>query len=139
MKKVEELIELGIDKGILERLNEKYQNDILEIGKEIEKITLEEEKREVKDSIGGYLELMKLDLSNDYNIIRDKDRVKLIDKYIESVTINRKGKESYSLLLNLYLKDIGKYESEKIEISERGIFYILKIKSSLLWKIILCL
>ena len=130
MKKVEELIELGIDKGILERLNEKYKNDILEIGKEIEKITLEEEKREVKDSIGGYLELMKLDLSNDYNIIRDKDRVKLIDKYIESVTINRKGKESYSLLLNLYLKDIGKYESEKIEISERGIFYILKIKTT---------
>jgi hypothetical protein len=73
---------------------------------------------------------MKLDLSNDYNIIRDKDRVKLIDKYIESVTINRKGKESYSLLLNLYLKDIGKYESEKIEISERGMFYILKIKTT---------
>jgi hypothetical protein len=28
------------------------------------------------------------------------------------------------------LKDIGKYESEKIEISERGMFYILKIKTT---------
>ena len=130
MKKLEELIELGIDKGILERLDEKYKNDILEISKEIENIKEEEVKREVKDSINGYLELMRLDLSNDYNIKRDKDRVKIIDKYIESIYINRKSDGNYSILLNLYLKDIGKYESEKIEISERGLFYILKIKTT---------
>ena len=130
MKKIEKLIEMGIDKEILEKLNDKYKNDILEIGTEIDNIKLEEEKREVKDSIDGYLELMKIDLNNDFNITRTKDRVKIIDKYIESITVRRTEKENYSILLKLFLKDIGKYENEKIEISEKGLFYILKIKSS---------
>ena len=118
MKKIEKLIEMGIDKDILEKLNDKYKNDILEIGTEIDNIKLEEEKREVKDSIDGYLELMKIDLNNDFNITRTKDRVKIIDKYIESITVRRTEKENYSILLKLFLKDIGKYENEKIEISE---------------------
>ena len=130
MKKLEVLIESGIDIEISERLNKKYIDDGLEIAREIEKIKEEEKKREVKDSIEGYLELMKLDLNNDYNISRDKDRVKLIDKYVESVTIERKGRKNYNILLNLYLENIGKYSDENIEISERGVFYILKIKST---------
>ena len=130
MKKIEKLIEMGIDKEILEKLNDKYKNDILEIGTEIDNIKLEEEKREVKDSIDGYLELMKIDLNNDFNITRTKDRVKIIDKYIESITVKRTEKENYSILLKLFLKDIGKYENEKIEISEKGLFYTLKIKST---------
>ena len=130
MKKLESLLELEIDRDIIGRLDKKYKNDVLEIGVEIEKIKDEEKKREVKDSIDGYLELMKLDLNNDYKISRDKDRVKLIDKYIDSVVIERKGNKKYNILINMYLKNLGKYNDENIEISEKGCFYILKIKST---------
>lgn len=130
IKKIDRLIDLGIDEEIVKKLNEKYKKDISDISSEIKKLKLEIERREVKDSIDGYLELMKLDLNNDFNIKRGKDRVRIIDKYIESISINRKSRNNYSILLNLYLKDIGKYESEKIAISQKANFYTLKIKSS---------
>ena len=130
MKKVEGFIELGIDKDILERLNKKYKDDVLEIGREIEKIKDEEKQREVKNSIEGYLELMKLDLNNDYKIKSGKDRVKLIDKYVESVVVERTGNKKYNILLNLYLKNLGKYEEENIEVLEKDSFYILKTIST---------
>jgi hypothetical protein len=130
MKKLENLIEIGIDKDITERLDKKYKNDVLEIGKEIEQIKEEENKRNFKDSVEGYLELMKLDLDNDYKITRDRNRVKFIDKYVDSIVIERVGGKKYNILLNMYLNNLGKYENEYIEVSEKGYFYILKIKST---------
>jgi len=130
MTKVEGFIELGVDKDILKRLNEKYKNDIVEIGNEIDKIKEEEKKREVKDSIEGYFELMKLDLNNDYKIERVNDRVKLLDKYVESVVVERTDKKNYNISMNMYLKDLGKYRDENIEIIDIGNFYTLKITST---------
>jgi len=130
IKKLEGFIELGIDKDIIEQLNKKYQNDIFEINKEIESLRDEEKKRDVKDSLDGYLELLKLDLNNDYKMTRNKSRVKLIDKYIESVIIDRIDRNEYRIYLNMYLKDLGRYEKEDLEISENKSFYISKIKST---------
>ena len=130
IKKLERFSEIGIDEDIIETMNEKYNDEVMEIGREIEKIKEEEKKREVKESIVGYLELMKLDLNNEYKIKRNKNRVRLIDKYIESVVIERKGVKKYNMYLNMYLKNLGKYEDENLEISEDGHFYILKIKST---------
>lgn len=127
MKKLEDYMEIGIDDTIIIKLNKKYKNEILEIDKEVEKLRQEEKKREVNDSIEGYLELMKSDLNNDYKITREKNRVKLIDKYVESIFVERKEKKKYNIHLNLYLKNSGKYEDENIEISSNGNFYILKI------------
>lgn len=132
-KKLESLIEIGIDTDTIKRLNEKYKNDVKEIEKEIEKLIEELNKREVKDSIDGYIELMRLDLHNDYNISNEINRVKIIEKYIESVVIDRKDRTNYNISLNMYLKDLGKYVDENIEISEKGYFYILKLKSMEIW------
>jgi len=134
IKKLEGLIELGIDKDIIEQLNKKYQNDIFEIEKEIKSLRDEEKKRDVKDSLVGYLELLKLDLKNDYKMTRNKSRVKLIDKYIESVIIDRIDRNEYRIYLNMYLKNIGRYENEEIEISENGYFYTLKFKTMEIWR-----
>ena len=130
IKKLEGFIELGIDKDIIEQMNKKYENDIFEINKEIESLRDEEKKRDVKDSLDGYLELLKLDLNNDYKMTRNKSRVKLIDKYIESIIIDRIDRNEYRIYLNMYLKNIGRYENEELEISEDNSFYILKIKST---------
>ena len=80
MKELEGLIKIGINKDVVKALNEKYEDDVLKIGQEIEEIKEEETKREVKDSVEGYLELLKFDLNNEYNIKRDRERIKIIDK-----------------------------------------------------------
>ncbi len=75
----------------------------------IKTIKKELDKKKENIKIDDYLELMKNDLKNDFNIKRFEDRKRIIDKYIESVgvkliSIDTKNKD-YEIIVKLNLGD----------------------------------
>ncbi len=127
-----------IDEDIYLEIKNEYENDILEINNEVEKINVEKIKSENIGSIEGYLELMKFDLNRDKNIDRFKDRKRIIDKYIQNIEVRYIGKSNnlkeYNITMNMFLKDkdlIGDKREVIIENDKnRYNFYILKFKTS---------
>ena len=133
-KKINDLGEyigvLSVDE--ISELKKKFDADINEIEGELKELKNEENKKEYNESIDGYLELMRMDLMNDYNINRGKDKSRIIRKYIKNVEVLRmeSNRNSYEIRLDMFLDDLGKYDNEEIEIKDKGKFYILKITSS---------
>jgi len=133
-KKINDLSEyigvLSVDE--ISKIKEKYDGDVNEIELNIKELKNEEDKKEYNESIDGYLELMRIDLKNDYNINREKDKGKIIKKYIKDVEVLRmeSNGNNYEIRLDMFLDNIGKYDNEEIEIKDKGKFYILKITSS---------
>ena len=133
-KKINDLSEyigvLSVDE--ISKIKEKFDDDINEIEGELKELKKEEDKKEYNESIDGYLELMRIDLMNDYNIKRGKDKSRIIRKYIKNIEVLRmeSNRNSYEIRLDMFLDNLGKYDNEEIEIKEKGKFYILKITSS---------
>ena len=133
-KKINDLSEyigvLSVDE--ISKIKEKYDGDVNEIELNINELKNEEDKKEYNESIDGYLELMRIDLKNDYNINREKDKGKIIKKYIKDVEVLRmeSNGNNYEIRLDMFLDNLGKYDNEEIEIKDKGKFYILKIISS---------
>ena len=121
---------LSVDE--ISKLKKKFDADINEIEGELKELKNEEDKKEYYESIDGYLELMRIDLMNDYNINRGKDKSRIIRKYIKNVEVLRmeSNRNSYEVRLDMFLDNLGKYDSEEIEIEDKGKFYTLKITSS---------
>lgn len=121
---------LSVDE--ISELKKKFDDDINEIEGELKELKNEEDKKEYNESIDGYLELMRIDLMNDYNINRGKDKSRIIRKYIKNVEVLRmeSNRNSYEIRLDMFLDNLGKYDNEEIEIKDKGRFYILKITSS---------
>ena len=133
-KKINDLSEyigvLSVDE--ISKIKDKYDGDVNEIELNIKELKNEEDKKEYNESIDGYLELMRIDLKNDYNINREKDKGKIIKKYIKDVEVLRmeSNGNNYEIRLDMFLDNLGKYDNEEIEIKDKGKFYILKITSS---------
>lgn len=133
-KKINDLGEyigvLSVDE--ISELKKKFDADINEIEEQLKELKKEEVKKEYNESIDGYLELMRMDLMNDYNINRGKDKSRIIRKYIKNVEVLRmeSNRDSYEIRLDMFLDNLGKYDNEEIEIKDKGKFYILKITSS---------
>jgi len=116
----------------ISELKKKFDDDINEIEVNIKELKEEEDKKEYNESIDGYLELMRMDLMNEYNINRGKDKSKIIKKYIKNIEVLRmeSNRSNYEIILDMFLDNLGKYNNEEIEIKDKGQFYILKIKYS---------
>ena len=133
-KKINDLSEyigvLSVDE--ISKIKEKYDGDVNEIELNIKELKNEEDKKEYNESIDGYLELMRIDLKNEYNINREKDKGRIIKKYIKDVEVLRmeSNGNNYEIRLDMFLDNLGKYDNEEIEIKDKGKFYILKITSS---------
>ncbi len=130
-KKINYIVEfLGeLEKDVIINVKNKIDSEIIEIQKELNGLKEEENRKEYVDSVDGYLELMKNDLNNEFNISRLKDKDKILKKYIKNIEVLRLG-NNYEVKLNMYLKDLGEFENENIKIEDKGKIYILKIKSS---------
>lgn len=130
-KKINYIVEfLGeLEKDLIINVKNKIDSEINEIKKELKELNEEENKKEYFESIDGYIELMKKDLKNDYNISRLKDKDKILKKYIKNIEVLRLGK-NYEVNLNMYLKDVSEFEDEDIKIEDNGKIYILKIKTA---------
>jgi len=132
-KKINDLSEyigvLSVDE--ISELKKKFDDDINEIEVELKELKNEEEKKDYNESIDGYLELMRMDLMNDYNIKRGKDKSRIIRKYIKNIEVLRmeNNRNSYEIRLDVFLDNLGKYDNEEIEIKDKGKFYILKFTS----------
>lgn len=106
------------DKKIWEERNDK---NIDEIRKKIKTINKELKNKKGSENIGDYIELMKNDLKNDFNIKRFEDKKRIIDKYIESVGVKLISMDSkikdYEIVVKLNLGN----ENNKEENSEYAV------------------
>jgi len=130
---LKELIKFGVDEVNVKSLKSDYDKDIMEIEEQIQSIELEISKSNKLDEVSGYLELLKNDLKNDFNIMRFQDKKRFIDKYICSIKLRRIDTNtkqlSYQIDLDMHLKDVGGFKDNDLELIDNKNSYILKFKS----------
>nr|WP_314865670.1 recombinase family protein [uncultured Flavobacterium sp.] len=130
-------IEGIIDDEVYTEIKNEYKESIKEIEIEIRKIEIEKSKLENRESIEGYLELMKSDLLRDKEIERFKDKRRIIEKYINFVKVKYIKKmnnyKEYDVTLGMFLNDedlVGEKNEVIVDKDKNKYnFYILNIKS----------
>ena len=128
--KLRVLLEQDIDLSIINSLRDDYKLEINKIEKDIKIFELDELKSNKLEEVGGYLELLKNDLKNDYKSASIKTRRGIIEKYINSISIRRdkKGDFEYRIELELHLRNIGKYNNEMLVLDKGSNDCILKVR-----------
>lgn len=135
-EKIKKLYDKGLDDSIIDSLIEDYNKEISVLDKKIEILNIDKSKSEKLDEIKDYLDLMRIDLKNDYSISSSKIRKGIIQKYISSISIKRslKDKSEYQIEINMNLKDVGKYKNMNLASNKDSISYVSKVKSMEVWR-----
>jgi len=130
------LYDQGLDDSFINSLVEDYKKEISALDKKIEELNFDKAKGEKLDEIKDYLDLMRIDLKNDYSISSSKIRKGIIKKYISSISIKRslKDKFEYKIEINMNLKDVGKYKNMNLISNKESISYVSKIRSLEVWR-----
>ena len=129
---------LDMDEYVLWK-EKKYLPEVENLTKQINDLTREIAKGDVKEDIDSYLTLLKEDLDRTFSTERFRDKRKVIEQYVECVFVKRISKETneYEIRIKLFFDDESNKKDEKVEYNKKKGINVYRVQNESLevWRL----